>query len=271
MCSDVNLKYDKDLSIKLLNHEINLLKNLEDINEIKKAFKNITKQLNNIVNSKYVIDKLKSKTIYQENYYSRDRAKENILHAKENVIDYLEEILNDINNMSNNLTCAKGDFSQENALIIVKKILNNFYSHIEVMYESDVHGKAGITKNDLNKIQIVNEYDVQRILYSLIKPMFPEARIEVPEDAGCLSVRYDIFIENFSIIIEVKCSRKTMTERSLIGEISCDIVNYNHSNIFFFIYDKEKIIKNTTAFKDTYNKSFGEKTVETIIIQPIHL
>ncbi|MDC3418333.1 hypothetical protein [Aquibacillus salsiterrae] len=78
------------------------------------------------------------------------------------------------------------------AVNIINRILMNFYSHIEEMYESKVHGKAGITKEKLDEIRIGNEYDVQRILYSIIKPIIPEARLEVVDDAGSGSVRRDM-------------------------------------------------------------------------------
>ena len=44
-------------------------------------------------------------------------------------------------------------------------------------------------------------------------------------------------------------------------------------NIFFFIYDKEAIIKNTESFIDAHNRKQDEfgKSVETVIIQPIIL
>lgn len=60
------------------------------------------------------------------------------------------------------------------------------------MYEAPVHGKAAITKEKLDEIKIGNEYDVQRILFSLIKPIFPEARLEVSDDNGYGTSRYDM-------------------------------------------------------------------------------
>ncbi|WP_175559926.1 hypothetical protein [Clostridium uliginosum] len=50
-----------------------------------------------------------------------------------------------------------------------------------------------------------------------------------------------------------------------------DIFHYKYTNIFFFVYDKENIIRNSTAFKNRYNTSFDKKNIETIIIQPITL
>lgn len=271
MDHDAKLKGDKVESIKIIDEQINLLKNLEDINTIKQEFKEVIKRIADIITSKDVLDRLKTKAIYQENEYSKERTEENILKAKIRVIEYLEDILNDVKNKFNDLIDYNNEFSQESAILAVKKILNNFYMHIKVMYEEPVHGRAGITKENLDNIKIVNEYDVQRMLYSLIKPIFPEARLEVSTDTGFSTVRFDIFIEKFSIVIEVKCSRPSMTERKLTEEIGSDIFHYKFTNIFFFIYDKEKIIKNSTAFKNTYSTSFDQKNIDTVIIQPITL
>ena len=54
-------------------------------------------------------------------------------------------------------------------------------------------------------------------------------------------------------------------------KIGSDIYRYQYNNIFFFIYDKEKIVKNKSAFENTYNKNFGQKNINTIIIQPVRL
>lgn len=92
------------------------------------------------------------------------------------------------------------------ALIIIRKILRNFYKHLEEMYQAEIHGNGKIKKEDLDNIKIGNEYDVQRVLYSLIRPIFPEARLEAVDDAGYKSVRYDIVLNEYEIVIEVKCT-----------------------------------------------------------------
>lgn len=268
MTHSINLKVDKEVSIKVISEQINLLRNLKDVSTIKQDFKYVIREINTILDSNEVIDKLKLKSIYQENEYSVEKTKQNILKAKEKVIDYLEDILDHIENNINELIDYNNEFSEEVAILIVKKILSNFYMHIESMYEDPVHRKAGITKESLEKIKIINEYDVQRILYSLIKPIFPEARVEVSNDTGFSTIRYDILIERFSTVIEVKCSRGSMTERSLIEELGSDIFHYKYTNIFFFIYDKEKIIRNITSFINRYNGVFDDKNISTIIIQP---
>lgn len=268
MSDKYNLKADRTTCEKIIKEQIELLKNLNNTDEIKNAFKQINTNMQEVFASSEVISKIKSKEAYIENEYSKIKTKESIIKAKEKVSEYLEQLIVEINNISSTLN---DEISQEVAITIIRRVLNNFFAHIETMYEQPTHGKAGITKEKLDNIKIVNEYDVQRILYSLIKPIFPEARVEVSNDTGFSTVRYDIFIEKYSIIIEVKCTRTSMTERSLTEEVGSDIFHYQYSNIFFFIYDKEKIIKNKVAFENTYNRSFDEKSINAIIIQPINL
>ncbi|NFQ66369.1 hypothetical protein FDG00_01795 [Clostridium sporogenes] len=153
------------------------------------------------------------------------------------------------------------------ALIIIRRILQNFYKHIQVMYQEEVHGNGRIKKKDLDAIQLGNEYDVQRILYSLIRPIFPTARVEVSDDAGYKAIRYDIKIDEYNIVIEVKCTRKSMTERNLTEELGSDAFHYNADYVFFFIYDKENIIKNVDAFIRNYKR----ENVEAIVNQSINI
>lgn len=267
MDSNITLITSNTIAIDTINEQIKILESLEDTTMIKQSFKEVTTKMSNVLSSKEILDELKSKAIYQENSFSKERTKENILKAKDRVLDYLRELERLIKiNLSEN-----DDIPEDVAIIVLKRILNNFYNHLETMYELPVHGKAGITKDKLDNIKIVNEYDVQRILYSIIKPIFPTARVEVPDDTGFSGVRYDIFIEDYSVIIEVKCSRQSMTEKKLIEEIGSDIFHYQYNNIFFFLYDKEKIIKDKTSFMKTYNTVFGDKKIKTVLIQPLSL
>nr|WP_275051287.1 hypothetical protein [Brevibacillus agri] len=146
-----------------------------------------------------------------------------------------------------------------------------FYKHIQEMYQKPVHRKGTLAKADLQKIVLGNEYDVQRMLYSLIRPIFPEARVEIYEDGGYKSYRYDIFFDDYETVIEVKCSRPSMQERELTEQIGSDAFHYQEKYIYFFIYDKHRVIANVDAFSKAYSKSLNthEKQIETVIIQPI--
>ncbi|MFB5761994.1 PD-(D/E)XK nuclease domain-containing protein [Paenibacillus medicaginis] len=157
------------------------------------------------------------------------------------------------------------------AIYILRSIMSNFHLHLKTMYQDPVHARANIKMEDLKRIRIGNEYDVQRILYGLIRPIFPEARMEVTEDAGYKSVRYDIFIDDYSIAIEIKCTRSNMSERDLTEELGADAFHYRTDHLFLFIYDKEKVVVNTDAFKKTYkrDKNSFDKNIETFVIQAV--
>lgn len=201
------------------------------------------------------------RTNYMINKFSSIQTKDSLRDSLKRGIQYIKQI--------NNISSKDERLDLNSAIIVVRRILQNFYKHLETMYQSPVHRSGAITKEKLDAIYIGNEYDVQRILYSLIRPIFPEARLEVPDDSGYKSVRYDISLDDYNIVIEVKCTRPTMTERSLTEEIGSDIYHYNSEYLFFFIYDKEKIITNVDAFMKNYSQSLREgHYIEAIVNQP---
>lgn len=160
------------------------------------------------------------------------------------------------------------------ALEVLSRILTNFYKHMEVMYQEKTHGSAGITNSLLDTIKIKNEYDVQRILYALIKPIFPDVEVEKYADGGYRGVRCDIVLKEYDIWIEVKCTRRSsMSEKSLTEQIGADITHYRSKYRLFFIYDKNKIIKNKDAFEReyTYVEKDPAKDIRMFIVQPITL
>ena len=266
---EYRFKLDKEEVIKNIEEIIKVASNLKDIDKIEDFLKQIVNNIRELFVSKETFDELQALATYQVNEYSKDNTIRNILEARNKVINYLKDIVDDI--QYNKEEKLNDEITENMAVIIIQRILKNFYEHIDVMYNSKPHGKAGITKEKLDNIKIVNEYDVQRILYSLIKPIFPEARVEVFDDTGCATIRYDIFIERYSIVIEVKCSRKSMSERSLTEEIGADIYHYKYNNMFFFVYDKEKIISNKVVFEKAYTNQIESKDIKTIVIQPINL
>lgn len=82
------------------------------------------------------------------------------------------------------------------------------------------------------------------------------ARAEVNEDTGYGAVRTDILLDSKNTI-DIKCTRKGMVLRKLGEEIEADMVHYSAKIIYFFIYDKEKLIDNPFNFKTIYEEKFG--------------
>lgn len=216
-----------------------------------------------------MLGKIEKELLYINNRFSEEQNKKTIRQNIESVLSILESLTF----KTNKDTKGNSSLDSESALKVIRMILNNFYKYYKTMYIDEVHGKSTIKHDDLKKVRIGNEYDVQRMLYSIIVPIFPLARMEVADDDGSGTIRYDIFIEEYDVTIEVKCTRSSMNVRKLREEIGSDAFHYNTKNIFFFIYDKEAIIKNTESFIDAHNRKQDEfgKSVETVIIQPIIL
>lgn len=187
---------------------------------------------------------------YPLNAYSDRETKENMEAAKQRVISYIENILCD-------------NEKEEQVL----EILNNFYLFLENLIEREPHKRGGIQQEQLHVLKIKNEYDVQHLLYACIKLLYPMARAEISEDTGYGTVRTDIFLDT-NHVIEVKCTRKNMSLKKLTEEIEADMIHYNAENIYFFLYDKEKIIENPMVFKKCYEEKIKEKKVYIIIHQP---
>ena len=158
--------------------------------------------------------------------------------------------------------------NESNKLLL--QILKNFDMFLHEFFRGKPHGKSSIDMDGLKKFQINNEYDLQYILYSYLKPIYPLCRMEVPEDTGYETVRTDIYI-NQGTVLETKCSRPSMSQKKLIEEIEADITHYGASNIFFYIYDKEKIIDNPELFKKIYENKIYEKNIYIEILQPKEL
>ena len=146
-------------------------------------------------------------------------------------------------------------------------VLNNFYEYLETLRERRLHGKSTLSKFKLENIVIDNEYDIQFLLFAYLKPLFPKERLEVSEDTGYGTVRTDILIDK-DTCIEVKCSRLSMNEKALESQIKEDMVHYKQKNIFFFIYDKDKIVRNPPAFKECYEEMMVGKNIYVVIHQP---
>lgn len=268
---NISLRYCINEVIDFLNYQISELSSVENTKDISNLLKEIAPKVSKYIECTDLILDIKSGSEYITNSFSNLKNEESINEAKERVLSYLKEINNYIYEDKTKFIDYRVDMDEYTSILILKKILNNFYEHMKSMYLDDVHGRANIKKAQLDNIKIGNEYDVQRIVFSLIKPIFPNARTEVVENNDCSTVRYDIDIESCNTTIEVKCSRPSMNERTLNEEMGSDSFHYQRKNIIFFVYDKEGIISNIDGYKKKYNRTFDNKSIDIIIIQPVIL
>ena len=78
--------------------------------------------------------------------------------------------------------------------------------------------------------------------------------MEETENSGHHTIRKDIVIDSYDIVIELKCSGKSMTKRRISEEIASDMVHYGNRFLFFYIFDKENVTKNAVDFQNTYER-----------------
>lgn len=226
------------------------IRNTSDCQTFQQEIRNLQEYLKQMPVEETVFWEIEKRAYFLKNEYSDWETRKNMEEAKGRVLFYIENYFN------------KNDVHEQ-----LLTILNNFYSFLEALKERKPHKSAGIQKEQLASLEIKNEYDVQHLLYACIKLMYPEARTEVNEDTGYSTVRADIFIDA-DHVVEVKCTREHMKIKKLIEEIEADMVHYSASNIYFFLYDKEKIIEDPMVFKQTYEGKIKGKRIHLVIHQP---
>lgn len=104
-------------------------------------------------------------------------------------------------------------------------------------------------------LTIKDEYDVQDLLHVFLKLEFDDIRPEewTPSYAGGSS-RVDFLLKKEKVIIEVKKTRESMTERELGEQLIIDKERYQAhpdcEKLFCFIYDPEGIIGNPAGLEN---------------------
>ena len=227
--------------------ELKAIKNSNDFESILYSLRDFLKSLD--MDPKCLME-LEQRAYYPINEYSDKETRNNLDAAAKRVIEYLEEII-------------AGSPADDHLLTV----LDNYYLFLESLLERPPHKRGGIQKEQLSALKIQNEYDVQHLLYAYLKPLYPLARAEVSEDTGYGTVRTDIFLDS-KHVIEVKCTRNSMKLKKLTEEIEADMVHYSAEHIYFFIYDKEKIIENPQLFRNTYENKVKGKQIHIVIHQP---
>lgn len=203
---------------------------------------------------------LNVKMHYTENEYSENDTVLSVRRALRDTISVLQEMGDSIN----------GRPSEDAGIRLIEKVLNNFHMYYQAMYRNPVHKKGTMAQSALKAIEIGNEYDLQRMLYSLLLPIFPTARQEVENDNGYSTMRADLYVDDYDVAIEIKCTRNSMSEKTLIDELGADGFHYKASTIFFFVYDKIHMTKNPAAFQKAFarERNTDGKMVRLVVLQP---
>lgn len=236
--------------IMSMQDAVERIQNVSECDTFKRLIRDIRNYMKNLEMDQRELIELERRAYYLPNEYSEKDTKERMQEAKSRVMEYLISIM---------------DHHTDRKLLL--QVFENFYLFLENLFEREPHKRGSIQKRQLECLKIKNEYDVQHLLYAYLKPLFPLARLEVDEDTGYGTVRTDIFLDA-DHVIEVKCTRTGMSLKKLTEELEADMVHYSAGNIYFFIYDKVKIVANPYNYKAVYEEKIKDRHIHIIIHQP---
>ncbi len=147
------------------------------------------------------------------------------------------------------------------AISLIERICLRF--HVVACQLRSRHGSR-------STIQIEDEYDVQDLLYALLRLYFDDVRREewTPSYAGGAG-RVDFLLKGERIVVEVKKTRATLSTSDLGSQLLVDIARYQrHPDcgvLVCFIYDPEGRIGNPVGLERDLEAHPGALKVRAII------
>jgi hypothetical protein len=105
------------------------------------------------------------------------------------------------------------------------------------------------------QLRFANEYDVQDLLHSLLRPWVQDVRPEeyTPSYAG-KSTRMDFLLPAHELVIETKCVRDRQHAKNVGDELLLDIGHYaahpSCKKLWCVIYDPEHLLTNPEGLRD---------------------
>lgn len=190
-----------------------------------------------------------------------------LVHALENIPNWSIDIqlLILLEDIEKKLLQVK--YINKSAEDTVRQILNNFSNAIKKITTNRRVSHEPFT--------IADEYDVQDILYVILKPIFPNLKEEDPiPKVGGKSTKIDLILREENILIETKMIKSSdKNERNFIEELKVDIESYHScqwlKTLFFFVYDpqnKTRDLSNFTELNGIRTKNRHTFNVEVIIL-----
>ncbi len=168
-----------------------------------------------------------------------------IQNAKD-VIDLL--ILEDYYSVLVGSLIVKNRFLDKDSKTLVCDVLNEFSNSVRKITQNRREGHEVFTIKD--------EYDVQDLLYFLLKSIFPTLKEEDPTPrVGGKFNRIDLIIREEEILIEVKMIKSgDSNEKKFVEELKTDIQSYYQcqwlKHLICFVYDPYKKTKDKQNFYD---------------------
>jgi hypothetical protein len=121
-------------------------------------------------------------------------------------------------------------------------------------------------------LEVNDEYDVQYLVHALLRVEFQDIRPEehTPSYAGGSS-RMDFLLKAEQIVVEVKCTRETLTDVGIGEELLVDIAKYRqHPNcrtLVCFVYDPKHLIRNPAGLENDLSGT-RDGLVVSVLIRP---
>jgi hypothetical protein len=119
-------------------------------------------------------------------------------------------------------------------------------------------------------LEIVDEYDVQDLMHSLLRIFVDDVRPEewTPSYAGG-SARMDFLLPTESTVLEVKKTRATLGQREVGDQLLVDIARYRKhpdcKRLLCFVYDPENLIQNPRGLEGDLTRTHDGLRVTVII------
>lgn len=126
--------------------------------------------------------------------------------------------------------------------------------------------------NNKPTLEIEDEYDVQDLLHALLQLYFDDIRAEewTPSYAGKCA-RVDFLLKNEKVVIEVKKTRKGLSEKEIGDQLIIDVDRYkvhpDCKKLVCFVYDPEGRIGNPNGLMSDLNKQHDG--FATVYIRPL--
>jgi len=130
--------------------------------------------------------------------------------------------------------------------------------------------------NRRSTLDIEDEYDVQDLLHSLLTLFFDDIRKEewTPSYIGG-SARMDLVLKEEKIVLEVKKTRKKLSEKEIGEQLIIDIAKYQKhpdcETLVCFIYDPEGRIGNPVGLINDLMEMSSKKLKVIPIINPVDI
>lgn len=125
---------------------------------------------------------------------------------------------------------------------VLEKICNNFNKCAKGLLNR--HKDKGISRNT---IEIKDEYDVQDLMFGILKLFVDDIRPEdyVPAYAGANS-RIDFHLPTYELYVETKMTRENLKDKEVGEQLAIDIARYNGrcKTLVCFIYDSGNYLEN---------------------------